>query len=58
MVEVGVGLNGKTRTFFYTNVGAAERCVDRARSRGAVARVALVQTIPVGIVTGLGGELR
>lgn len=55
MVEVGIGDGTRTRTYFYANVRAAERCVDRARARGQRARVALVQTLPVGVVTGLGG---
>jgi hypothetical protein len=55
MVEVEVGDNSGRRTFYYANVRAAERCVQRARARGALARVALVQTVPVGILQGLGG---
>lgn len=55
MVEVEVGHDGGRRTFYYANVRAAERCVERARARGALARVALVQTVPVGILQGLGG---
>lgn len=55
MVETTVGDGTHRRTYYYANVRAAQRCVERARARGAEARVALIQTIPVGIVTGLGG---
>lgn len=56
MVEVEVGDNGGRRTYYYANVRAAERCVQRAQRRGALARVALVQTVPLGILQGLGGR--
>jgi hypothetical protein len=55
VVEVGIGDGTRTRTFWYSNVRAAERCVDRAHARGQVARVALVKTLPVGMIAGLGG---
>lgn len=55
MVEVEIGQNGQLRTLFYANVRAAERCVQRARARGAGVRVALVQTMPVGVLQGFGG---
>ena len=53
MVEVEVGSSGQRRTYYYANVRAAERAVNRARARGAESRVGLVQTIPVGVLTGL-----
>lgn len=54
LVEVEVGNNGHTRTYRYASLKPAERCVERALARGASARVALVQTLPVGIVVGGG----
>ena len=54
VVEVGIADGTRTRTFWYANVRAAQRCVDRAKARGHHARVALVQTLPVAVLQGLG----
>lgn len=48
----------KFRTHIYRSTAAAEACVHRARERGKRSHVTLVQMLPVGVVTGLGGGRR
>lgn len=54
VVTVEIGTEGHTRRHLYRSAGAAEKCVLRARLRGASAHVTLCQLLPVGVVAGLG----
>lgn len=49
-VQVVVDDEGHRRTTLFRSLGAAERAVARARHRGRVAHVTLVQLVPVGVV--------
>lgn len=57
VVQVEVD-DDKYRTHVYRSTAAAERCVQRATERGRWSHVTLVQMLPVGVVVGLGGEVR
>lgn len=53
VVQVVVDDVGHRRTTVYRSAGAAQRAVERARSRGRTAHVALCQLLPVGVIAGL-----
>lgn len=57
VVQVVVDDAGHRRTHLYRSAAAAERAVERARSRGRYAHISLCQLLPVGVVAGLGGGL-
>ncbi len=58
VVQVVIDDAGHRRTNIYRSAAAAQRAVERARSRGRTAHVSLCHLLPIGVISGLGGGVR